>query len=158
MKKDAKIACNRGFFSHFAYFSGQKRRAKAWYFCDEMGVFAKSCDCFSHAKEQKKVEKVFHFCGRSAISRKPVCGVFGIKSLQFGGHFTMYRRNKYEPKWQHFVRKACKLRRGWRVVGWRMCCEGCIIEMQRNGEQGALTMGRRANTSKKEHCCMLLCG
>ena len=100
----------KAFFSHFACFSGQKRRVKVWCFRDEMGVFAKSCDCFSRTKEQKKVEKVFHFCGRSAISRKPVCGVFGIKSLQFGGHFTMYRRNKHEPKWQHFVRKACKLR------------------------------------------------
>ena len=100
----------KAFFIHFACFSGQKRRVKAWCFCDEMGVFAKSCDCFSCAKEQKKMEKVFHFCGRSAISRKPVCGVLGIKSLQFGGLFTMYRRNKHEPKWQHFVRKACKLR------------------------------------------------
>ena len=71
------------FFSHFACFSGQKRRVKAWYFRDEMGVFAKSCDSFSCAKEQKKVEKVFHFCGRSAISRKMICAVFGIKNLQF---------------------------------------------------------------------------
>jgi hypothetical protein len=53
----------KAFFSHFACFSGQKRRVKAWCFCDEMGVFAKSCDCFSCAKEQKKMEKVFHFCG-----------------------------------------------------------------------------------------------
>ena len=75
-----------------------------------MGVFAKSCDCFSYAKEEKKVEKVFHLCGRSAISRKPVCGVFGIKSLQFEGYSTMHCRNKNDLKWQHFVHKACKLR------------------------------------------------
>jgi len=48
-----------------------------------MDVFAKSGDSFSCAKEQKKVEKVFHFCGRSAIYRKMICAVFGIKSLQF---------------------------------------------------------------------------
>ena len=75
-----------------------------------MGVFAKSFDYFSCAKEQKKVEKVFHLCGRSAISRKPVCGVFGIKSLQFGDYSTMHRRNKNDLKWQHFVHRACKLR------------------------------------------------